>query len=91
MRSRGEPGFHGLDGFNDVQFQDEVRVEDYLDASMPAADAIRNIVNKHPGKLRALCSKFLRDVHDQSELGLVYSLGGSYWYDLYYFKNCKLR
>ncbi len=56
MRSRGEPGFHGLDGFNDVQFQDEVKVGDYLDASMSAADAIRNIVNKHPGKSRVLVS-----------------------------------
>ena len=47
-RSKG--GFHGRDGFNDVAFDSDPDVGDFVTStSLTAADAIRKIVNEHPG------------------------------------------
>ncbi len=47
---RGREGFHGRDGFNDVAFESDPDVGDFVEPKVRAADAIRNIINEHPGK-----------------------------------------
>ena len=45
----GRHGFNGTDGFNDVAFDSDPEVGDFVDPTLKAADAIRKIVNQHPG------------------------------------------